>query len=183
MSLHVTVGCMFAGKSTKALNIIRKYKAINKNVLIINHKLNTRNNPNEIFTHDSFSAECSCESEKELMTIVNTDKFKESDIIIIEEAQFFEDLYAFCKYVVDELCKTVYVFGLDGDANRNPFGEMCSLCPIANTFEKISAWCQFCKDGTPASFTLCHATLPDSGILIGGQALYSPVCRKHYLQC
>lgn len=40
------------------------------------------------------------------------------DVIGIDEAQFFEDLYDFCVKVADYDKKTVIVAGLDGDYMR-----------------------------------------------------------------
>lgn len=40
------------------------------------------------------------------------------DVIGIDEAQFFEDLYDFCVKVADHDKKTVIVAGLDGDYMR-----------------------------------------------------------------
>lgn len=40
------------------------------------------------------------------------------DVIGIDEAQFFEDLYEFCCKAADEDGKTVIVAGLDGDYLR-----------------------------------------------------------------
>lgn len=40
------------------------------------------------------------------------------DVIGIDEAQFFEDLYDFCREAADHDGKTVIVAGLDGDYLR-----------------------------------------------------------------
>ena len=77
--------------------------------------------------------------------------------------------------------KQVYVCRLDGMATREPFGQMCQLCPIADSFTKIPALCQMCKDGTKAAFTVALTTIPSSGVLIGGNESYAAVCRRHYL--
>lgn len=43
------------------------------------------------------------------------------DVIGIDEAQFFEDLYDFCREAADYDGKTVIVAGLDGDYLRYYF--------------------------------------------------------------
>ena len=40
------------------------------------------------------------------------------DVILINEGQFFKDLYKFVDYIVNSLHKKVYVCGLDGDFKR-----------------------------------------------------------------
>ena len=43
-------------------------------------------------------------------------------VILINEGQFFEDLYKFTDYLVNNHNKKVYVCGLDGDFQRKKFG-------------------------------------------------------------
>ena len=45
-------------------------------------------------------------------------------VIIIDEAQFFPDLYEFCCTAADEDAKTVIVAGLSGDFRRQKFGQV-----------------------------------------------------------
>ena len=44
--------------------------------------------------------------------------WRQLDVIGIDEAQFFEDLYDFCRKAADYDGKTVIVAGLDGDYLR-----------------------------------------------------------------
>lgn len=50
------------------------------------------------------------------------------DVIGIDEAQFFEDLYDFCRNAADHDGKTVIVAGLDGDYLRYHF-SLSHPCP------------------------------------------------------
>ena len=45
-------------------------------------------------------------------------KYLQLDVIGIDEGQFFEDLYYFCRRVADHDGKTIIVAGLDGDYMR-----------------------------------------------------------------
>ena len=181
-SLHVTVGCMFAGKSTLAVSTVRRWRSLEKNVLVLKHTSDTRYGENTgMFTHDAKEALVDCLPMGELLPVLDQAVFRNAQVIVVEEAQFFDDLYEFCRVAVDDHDKQVYVFGLDGKATREPFGQMISLCPIADSFEKIPAFCQMCKDGTKAPFTVALTTIPDSGVLIGGGETYAAVCRRHYL--
>jgi len=46
------------------------------------------------------------------------------DIIAVDESQFFPDLKAFCLKAVEDMGKTVVVAGLNGDFQRNMFGDI-----------------------------------------------------------
>ena len=181
-SLSVTVGCMFAGKSTLAVSTVRRWRWLEKNVLVLKHSCDTRYGENTgMFTHDADAALVDCIPAERLLPLLDQQRFRSAQVIEIEEAQFFEDLYDFCRIAVDDHEKQVYVFGLDGMATREPFGQMTSLCPIADSFKKLPALCQMCKNGTKAPFTVALTTIPDSGVLIGGTETYAAVCRHHYL--
>jgi len=119
---------------------------------------------------------------------LNLDKF---DAIGIDEAQFFTGLYNFVKDLVDNKHKRVLVTGLDGDSNREKYGEILDLIPLSDSTEKIAASCEYCLeelrlinfkgnvDIIKAPFT---KRLVDSKEqkLVGGKDLYVPVCRYHY---
>ncbi len=81
---------------------------------------------------------------------------------------------------VDDHEKTVVVVGLDGDSERRPFGQIAELLPLADSVEKLKALCVHCNDWTPAIFS--HRKTNDGAqIVIGGDSIYEPLCRKHYL--
>jgi thymidine kinase len=49
---------------------------------------------------------------------LTTDRLLQLDVIGIDEAQFFDDLYDFCREAADHDGKTVIVAGLDGNYLR-----------------------------------------------------------------
>ncbi|KAG6470228.1 hypothetical protein ZIOFF_071290 [Zingiber officinale] len=73
------------------------------------------------------------------------------DVIGIDEAQFFVDLYDFCCNVADRDQKTVIVAGLDGDYLRWRFGSVLDIIPLANSVTKLTARYELC--GQRALFT------------------------------
>jgi len=104
----------------------------------------------------------------------------EAKVIIIEEAQFFDDLVPFVRSMVDNFKKIVIVVGLDGDYNRKPFGTILQCIPFADKVTKLTALCCRCSDGTPAIFS--HRKVQDRDqVLIGGADKYEPLCRECYL--
>ena len=176
--IDIILGCMFSGKSTEMIRRYNQYKAINKNILLINHLCDTRYGKNIVSSHNKVKIDCtSC---KELLPLIDTELFTASEIIMIEEAQFFPDLYKFCITSADKHHKHVILSGLDGDFKREPFGDILKLIPHSEEVVKLHAMCKQCNDGTFASFTK-RITNNKEQCLVGGLDHYIPVCRKHYL--
>ena len=102
-------------------------------------------------------------------------------MVLINEGQFFNDLYDIVIKMVEEMDMTVYVYGLDGDFQRKPFGQILDLIPICDSVQKLQSFCAKCKDGTLALFS--HRIVNDnSQILIGSAEQYVPLCRKCFLK-
>ncbi|NDB36656.1 MAG: hypothetical protein EB023_15245 [Flavobacteriia bacterium] len=121
-----------------------------------------------------------------LTPLLELSDYVNSRLVIIEEAQFFPDLIPFVRTVVDRDMKHCVVVGLDGDAERRPFGSVLELVPLCDRVTKLTAMCKRCRDGTPALFTfasgLASAAANVEGVpCIGSDDLYIPLCRRHYL--
>ena len=180
--LNLIIGPMFAGKSTELIRISNNYKVINKVILPINHPINKRYGSKQITTHnDNILDECIIVDKLIDVEQKYANAFKEADVILIEELQFFKDAYDIIIKWVEEDNKTVIAAGLDGDANRKPFGDVLKLIPYANTVKKLSALCKRCGDGTPAHFSK-KIKKNDKQVEVGTSDIYEAVCRKHYLQ-
>ena len=179
--IDIITGCMFSGKSTELIKIINKYKILNKEIIAINHSKDDRYGKNSIITHNKLKVECI--SIDSLMKIKTNKEYgyDRCDVIVIEEAQFFEDLYNFVIDAADKDHKIVIVAGLDGDSNREIFGDILRLIPLCDTITKLSALCVVCQDGTPANFSKRIVDIKGQE-LIGSNKEYIPVCRKHYLE-
>jgi len=139
--------------------------------------------------YPSLSDEVTIISHGDLTDIeIDLDKF---DVIGIDEAQFFNGLYNFVLHCVDVKKKRVLVTGLDGDSNRNIFGDILLLIPISNSAKKLSATCEYCleylksvgfegkiEDNAPFTKRLIKS---EEQKCVGGKNEYIPVCRCHYL--
>ena len=112
--------------------------------------MDTRYGESVISSHDKVQLKCL--SLKNLNDIKEDEEYKNSDVIFIEEGQFFKDLFDFVTHAADIDNKTVYVTGLDGDFKREMFGDICRLIPHAENITKLKALCAICKDGTLANF-------------------------------
>lgn len=178
--LEMIIGPMYSGKSSSLIHRIRQYRVIGQTVLVINHSCNARYtdasfvSSHDKVTVDAVNSEC-------LMPLLGEDAINivEIDVICIEEAQFFEDLYEFVILCVERYGKHIIVSGLDGDFNRKPFRQVLDLIPLSDIVERRNALCITCKDGTLASFSKRIVNVADR-VLVGSDDKYIPVCRYHY---
>ena len=177
-SITLIIGCMFSGKSTEIMRLIKRYKVLKKKILIINHESDQRYATDSISTHDKIQIQC--EMMEKLLPAMESKEYIDSDVVVIEEAQFFTDLFDFATLSADKFNKTVIIAGLSGDFNRNPFGDIQRLIPHAENITKLSALCVMCGDGSPAHFSKRIDTSNRSQTLIGSTTEYIAVCRKHY---
>ena len=175
--LELIIGNMFSGKSTELIRRINREKSINKKILVINFSEDNRYSNNSVATHDQLKVNC---IKLKKLSDFNKNLLNQYDSIFIDEGQFFIDLYSFVLELVDDYKKHVVVSGLDGDSNRNTFGEIIKLIPICDTVDKLHAYCNKCNNGRIAPFT---KKIKEDGNLIdiGGSNKYIPVCRYHYL--
>ncbi|KAL9243986.1 hypothetical protein vseg_017811 [Gypsophila vaccaria] len=177
--IHVIVGPMFAGKTTALLRRVTSETAFGRTVVLIKSSKDNRYAKDSVVTHDGAKFPCwalpnlSCFKDK-----FGVEEYNKLDVIGIDEAQFFDDLYEFCCTAAEIDGKTVVVAGLDGDYLRRNFGSVLDVIPLADTVTKLTARCELC--GKRAFFTL-RKTEETKTELIGGAESYMPVCRLHYV--
>ena len=176
MSLEVVVGPMFSGKSSYALSYVRRQRAIGKSVLVIKPDIDNRyTNENYLVTHDKEKVQCMMWKTSVPICQISDMNY---DCFVVEEAQFFKDLYHFCEYLVFHENKHVLVVGLDGCAQQKKFGEILDVIPMATSVTKLTALCSECRDGTLAPFTR-KMEWGGEQVDVGGAEKYVAVCLKH----
>jgi thymidine kinase len=183
MSLELIIGPMFAGKSSALQSIVKRHQSLGWKMLVLNHSADTRYGTSSVVNHDN--QRLPAKSVSHLMPLLEDAEFAAARLIVIDEAQFFEDLFPFVTTAADVHAKHVVVVGLDGDADRKPFGQIGTLVPHCDKITKITAFCAECKDGTAALFTYAKraeaAAAVAAGIpCVGAIESYVPLCRTHY---
>jgi thymidine kinase len=180
MSLEIWFGPMFAGKSSAIIGTIRRNAFIRRTTLCLTHSLDTRYSDNSrIVTHDMVSYPAKAVSE--LMPLLESADFKDATCIIVEEAQFFKDLRNFALEAVEKHGKHLICVGLNGDAERKPFGEVIDLVPYADHVKHFSAMCAVCCDGTAGIFSFRSTKEVKEQVFVGADQHYIALCRRHYL--
>lgn len=177
--LEIILGPMFSGKSAELIRIINRYECIGKNILTITHAIDNRYGEGVISSHNKIQKKSICL--EKLNSILDSKEYIDSEIIIIEEGQFFGDLKCFVIRATDIDNKHVIVAGLSGDFRREPFGQILEIIPLAEQFTKLSAFCKLCNDGTPGDFSKRIEQDSKEQTLVGNDNYYVAVCRKHYL--
>ena len=177
MSLHLIIGCMMSGKTTKLIELSHKYSNGDK-ILGINHIINKRYNTDKIITHNkekgNFDYEISLNKLDELILNEYYIYYKESKIIVIDELQFFANSYDFINDAVEKDKKIVIASGLNGDSNKELFGDIYKLMPIVDNITFLKARCQC---GNDAIFSK-RLNKDQNQILVGDSNDYIPVCRE-----
>ncbi|XP_022716235.1 pentatricopeptide repeat-containing protein At4g16470-like [Durio zibethinus] len=158
---------------------MRNSGVIKETVAIIKSNKDTRYGLDSIVTHDGMKLPCwALANLLSFRQKLGPDAYDQLDVIGIDEAQFFDDLYDFCCEAADHDGKTLIVAGLDGDYLRRSFGSVLDIIPLADSVMKLTARCELC--GRRAFFTL-RKTDETQTELIGGADIYMPVCRQHYV--
>ena len=124
-------------------------------------------------------------SERRSLLLISTDgrnRKKEWDNIYIDEGQFFQGLKDFVIKAAELDDKNITICGLDGDFNRETFGEIIDLIPYSDSICKLTAICSICRNGTPAIFSKKIVNDDSQIINVGALDKYIAVCRKHYLK-
>lgn len=176
--LTVICGSMFAGKSEELIRLVRRAMYARKKVQVFKHALDDRFDRTAVATHNGVQLSAvPVRNSRELAALIEPD----TDLIAIEEAQFFDEgLIDLCVQLADA-GKMVIAAGLDQDFRRQPFGIMPTLMALADEVIKLRAICVVC--GRPASHTQRlvdgrPAAWDEPTILIGAAEHYEARCRN-----
>lgn len=188
--LELIIGPMYSGKTSKLLEIYKQCKFCGMSVCVINHSLDKRYHDTMLSSHDKIMIPCLNTDNlhslwfndgiidlNEQFNNENYKKIRSSNVILINEGQFFDNLY---DVVYDMLKnkKIVYICGLDGDFERKKFGQILDLIPLCDNIIKLSSLCSICKNGTPGIFSMRISKETQQTVI--GSENYLPVCRKCY---
>ncbi len=190
--LEIIIGPMYASKTTRLVEIYKQCKFCNISVCVINHCIDNRYDDELLSTHDAIKIPCikterlfdiwtdHIDIEDNIAVIPRIkDKFKvaTSDVILINEGQFFPDLEDFVKCLL-RYNKQVYICGLDGDFERKKFGQILDLIPLCDKVNKLTSLCSLCKNGTKGIFSMRLSSEKEQTVV--GSNNYIPVCRICY---
>ncbi len=189
--LEIILGGMYAGKTSRLVEIYKQCEFCNISVAVINHSIDNRYDDEMLSTHDLVKIPCiktdklmdvwqdyiNMEDDEIIERMSEKMRIVKSNVILINEGQFFPDLEEFVKKMI-EYHKKVYVCGLDGDFERKKFGQILDLIPLCDKVTKLTSLCSLCKDGTPGIFSKRITQEKEQTVV--GSSNYIPVCRNCY---
>jgi len=178
--IEVVCGSMFSGKSEELIRRIRRAGYANLNVQVFKPAMDHRYNKEAVVSHNGTFAEAHpVHASEEVLLLMKED----TDIIAIDEVQFFDHALIPVAEQLAEKGKVVIAAGLDTDFRGEPFGPMPELMAVSESVTKLHAICSVCGaeasrtqrliDGKPASYN-------DPIILVGASEAYEARCRHHH---
>lgn len=170
MYVGACYGPMFAGKTSYLETKHRQFSKKKENrILGVKPLKDTRNDVDHISTHNGYKIPA---IRKEILCDINVEEY---DVILIDEAQWFPDLYSFIESNMGKNCR-VYVAGLDGDIYQKKFGQVIDIIPFCSEKVPVVSVCDICGDPAPFSKRRGESSERD---VPGGAELYYTVCSKH----
>lgn len=173
--IEVICGCMFSGKTEELIRRLRRASIAKQQVEIFKPAIDTRYDDQQVVSHNKTAIQATTvHSAMDIIKMVG-----ESEVIGIDEAQFFDDkIIAVCRKLAND-GKRIIIAGLDMDAQGEPFGPMPQLLAIAEFVTKLHAICA--KSGTLASFTY-KLKDSDKTVEIGETDIYEARNRKYFYE-
>jgi len=172
-SIEVICGSMFSGKTEELIRRINRVRIAKLSYQIFKPKTDTRYDEKAVVSHNANAVNSIPVAKSEAILL----QAGHSQVIGIDEAQFFDDkLPEVCNILANKGIRVI-IAGLDMDFKGRPFGPMPALMAIAESVTKVHAVCVVC--GNPALYS--YRKVPGKNrILLGETESYEPRCRICY---
>ena len=169
--IELILGPMFSGKSTRLIEVIRKYTYKAKKTIMIKFFGDKRySEKSEVVTHDLIKYDSiDCKNLTDSFEVI-----KNYDVIGIDEGQFFPDLVEVSEKLA-MLNKIVIISALNGDFRMEPFPVISRIISKADKIKLLKAYCFNCHKDAKFSLRIVQS---NETVLIGAGEAYKPACRK-----
>lgn len=174
--IEVITGPMFSGKTEALITQLKQYQYEGLKVICIKPAIDDRYHKTQVVSHDNstFTAYA-------LDAVDEISKLSaESDVIGIDEAQFFHESITTEVVKIASSGKKIIICGLNLDYKGTPFTTLANLMALAQNVIVKKGKCAHCEN--PSTHTSRKELLSPKRIVIGGSELYEPRCRKCFLQ-
>ena len=171
--VEVICGSMFSGKTEELIRRMRRAQFARQRVEIFKPSIDVRYSEEDVVSHQGNSILSTPVDSSQSILLLGS----ESDVIGIDEAQFFDDGIV---EVVQELADRgvrVIIAGLDMDYLGKPFGPMPALMAVAEDVQKVHAICVRCGALANHSHRLSASK---KLVVLGEKDTYEPLCRECY---
>src|SRR5215469_9388553 len=178
--LEVITGPMFSGKSEELIRRLKRARIARQRVACYKPDIDLRYHRTAIASHSSQTHDASTiapTSDRLREDLFGADRIRETDVIGIDEVQFFDaDIIPLSLELV-HIGKRVILAGLDTTFANEPFGPVPNLMALADEVTKLSAVCMVC--GQPAIHTQRLGQSQEL-VVVGAAGLYEARCRAHF---
>ena len=175
-SIEVICGSMFSGKTEELIRRINRVKIARRKILIFKPTIDIRYSKSDIVSHAHSATEAIPVQNSRIIASLVDD---ETEVVAIDEAQFFDDGIIDAVNDLVNRGKRVICAGLDMDYLGQPFGPMPQLMAMADDVYKCRAICVKC--GHLANYSYRIASSQEQ-VLIGEKQEYMPLCRCCYAE-
>lgn len=172
-SLAVILGPMFCGKSGEISRRLRRDSIAGRVFSVIKPEVDNRygedsyRDRNNAFSCPAINAPVNEPTEKELSLLFSL--IEDSQVVAIDEVQFFGKWITSFVLTLRSQGKKVYVGGLDTDYLNEPFGFIGDLCCFADEILKLKAVCVCCGEDATQTQRLINGSPAPMGdkVVIG----------------
>jgi len=173
--VEVIAGSMFSGKSEELIRRLNRARIARQKVQVFKPGIDARYSTEEIASHSGQKhISIPVSTTAEMMAQI-TD---ETEVIGIDEAQFFDMAIIEAVNLLAENGKRVIVAGLDQDYTGKPFEPMPQLLSIAEFITKTHAICVKC--GATANYSQ-RTVESEARVEVGASDKYEARCRKCFV--
>ena len=171
--IEIICGSMFSGKTEELIRRLNRAKYAKKKVKVFKPIVDSRFKTNLVLSHDKNQIKSKSVSKSSDIKI----KAVGSDVIGIDEAQFFDNgIIKVCNDLANEGIRVI-IAGLDMDYKGNPFGPMPNLMATAEYVTKVHAICA--KSGNLANHS--HRISTNKSLIhLGEKESYIPLSRAEF---
>ncbi len=171
--IEVVCGSMFSGKTEELIRRLNRALIAKQKVEIFKPAIDVRYAVDEVVSHNKNSIRSTpVQFANDILLLAG-----DSDVVGIDEAQFFDQEIVNVAKLLANNGKRVIVAGLDMDFKAEPFGPMPMLMGIAEFVTKVHAICMQC--GGVASYTYRLVSSKEK-VLLGEKDSYEARCRTCY---
>jgi thymidine kinase len=175
--MEVITGPMFSGKSEELIRRLKRARIARQRVACFKPDIDLRYHRTSIASHSSQTHEACTVANVERLKAELFPRLPETDVVGIDEAQFFDESVVPLTVELVHMGKRVILAGLDTTFNAEPFGPIPALMAIADEVLKLSAVCMVC--GAPAIHTQRLGASQEL-VLVGAAGVYEARCRTHF---
>ena len=179
-SIEVVCGSMFSGKTDELIRRLIRATIAKQKVQVFKPAIDVRYAVEKVTSHAGANYDA---IPVEKAAYVRERIEKDTTVVAIDEAQFFDPEIVEVAQELAERGIRVIVAGLDMDFRGEPFGPMPVIMSKAEKVDKLHAICMTCGNEASRTQRLVNgkpARYDDPVVIVGASEMYEARCREHH---